>query len=96
VIDRGGATLVRRRVVVHGSVQAVGFRASCARRAAEAGVGGWVRNAVDGTVEAEFEGSLPAVQALVQWCRSGPPMARVVAVDVSEQQPRGDRVFSVR
>jgi acylphosphatase len=87
---------VRRRVVISGRVQAVGFRASCARRATQAGVSGWVRNTPDGAVEAVFEGTPQAVEALLQWCRGGPPMARVVSVDVAEEQPRGDRGFSVR
>ncbi len=71
------AKTVRRRVEVHGRVQGVGFRASCLRRAAEAGVGGWVRNTETGDVEAAFEGPSEAVAALVAWCGVGPSWARV-------------------
>jgi len=87
---------VRRRVVVAGRVQQVGFRASCHRRAVEAGVGGFVRNRPDGTVEAEFEGPVPSVDALVTWCRSGPPAARVTAVTVADLAVVGDDRFAVR
>jgi acylphosphatase len=93
--DDGGA-LVRRRALVTGRVQAVGFRASCLRRAVDAGVAGWVRNTPDGDVEAVFEGPPAAVDALVTWCRAGPPMARVSAVQVADEAPRGETGFIVR
>ncbi|HXQ44171.1 MAG TPA: acylphosphatase [Acidimicrobiales bacterium] len=92
---RGSAT-VRRRVVVHGHVQAVGFRASCLRRAAQAGLGGWVRNTERGDVEAVFEGPPSAVDALVAWCREGPPWAAVDDVEVSDEPTRGETAFSIR
>jgi len=87
---------VRRRVVVHGRVQGVGFRASCARRADVAGLGGWVRNTGDGSVEAVFEGPPAAVEGLVAWCGQGPPMAQVRAVEVRSEEPVGDHGFTVR
>ena len=92
--DTGGRT--RRRVFVTGRVQAVGFRASCLQRAVDAGLSGWVRNTPDGAVEAVFEGSPNAVDALVTWCRTGPPMARVTHVDVLDEGVRGDAGFIVR
>jgi acylphosphatase len=93
---RGEATTVRRRVLVHGRVQAVGFRASCLRRATEAGVGGWVRNTERGDVEAVFEGAPPAVDALVEWCRRGPSWAHVDSIETSDEPPRGETVFGIR
>jgi acylphosphatase len=81
--------IVRRRVRVAGSVQGVFFRASCAREARAHGVGGWVRNAPDGTVEAVFEGEDAAVEAMTAWCRHGPPHARVDVVDVVIEAPEG-------
>jgi acylphosphatase len=92
----GDATTVRRRVLVHGLVQAVGFRASCLRRAVEAGVDGWVRNTAHGDVEAVFEGPPPAVEALVAWCREGPSWARVDGVETSDEPPRGETAFRIR
>lgn len=87
---------VRRRVVVRGRVQGVGFRASCAHRAAAAGLRGWVRNRADGTVEAVFEGGVAAVEALVAWCAEGPPFARVTRVDVADEPPAGEGRFAAR
>lgn len=87
---------IRRRVVVSGDVQGVFFRDSCRREARARGVGGWVTNRSDGRVEAHFEGQQEQVDAMVAWCRSGPPYARVEAVDVEDEEPTGEEGFSIR
>ena len=73
---------VRTCVTIHGRVQGVAFRHYTCLRAQELGVTGWVRNLADGSVEGLFEGNEPAVQALVEWCRSGPPAAMVERLDI--------------
>jgi acylphosphatase len=83
------------RVVVSGRVQGVFFRATCARLARDAGVGGYVRNRADGRVEAAFEGADDAVDRLVEWCRRGPEMARVEHVEIVAEQTVGDTTFRV-
>lgn len=88
--------MIRRRVVVHGFVQGVGFRASVVRAAASRGVAGWVRNSSDGTVEAVFEGEPGAVASLVRWCGAGPSGAEVSSVEVFDEQPEGLPAFGVR
>lgn len=88
--------MIRRRVVVHGTVQGVFFRASCGDEAHVRGVAGWVSNRPDGAVEAVFEGEHAAVEALVQWCRQGPARAAVSGVDVSDEEPEGLTGFDVR
>ena len=85
----------RVRVIVEGRVQGVFFRATCADRARVAGLGGSVRNLPDGRVEAVFEGPPAAVDALVAWCREGPPHAAVDAVEVTEETPSGADGFAV-
>jgi acylphosphatase len=89
-----GAT--RRRVVVRGHVQGVNFRNSVQRRAESRGVAGWVCNRSDGAVEAVFEGDRDAVDALVDFARSGPPPADVADLDVEEEQPEGLSGFQIR
>lgn len=87
---------IRQRVVVRGRVQGVFFRDSCRREAQAAGVVGFVRNEPDGTVLAVFEGDPSGVRRLVDWCRIGPPSARVYGVEVTDEQPTGASRFSVR
>lgn len=96
--DREGcveAAPVRRRVIVHGRVQGVAFRYATRARARELGVAGWVRNRGDGSVEAVFEGRLEHVEALVAFCRRGPPAARVEHLEVREELPEGLPGFEV-
>jgi acylphosphatase len=87
--------VVRKRVVVEGRVQGVGYRVSCARRAQAAGLGGMVRNLPDGRVEAVFEGPLDSVDALVAWCEHGPSSADVRRVRFYDEHPLGETVFRV-
>ena len=86
---------VRRRVLVDGRVQGAFFRDSCRRRAAAAGVAGWVRNRPDGLVETCFEGEPEAVERMVEWCRQGPRGAYVTNVEVIEEEPQGESGFAV-
>jgi acylphosphatase len=88
--------MIRRRVVVQGLVQGVFFRDSVRRRAATAGVSGWVRNRPDGAVEAVFEGDPDAVSQLVAFCHEGPRGARVDAVEVTDEVPEGLGGFAIR
>jgi len=82
-------------VFVSGDVQGVNFRWYCSKEASSRGLAGFVRNLRDGRVEAVFEGDSQGVDALVEWCRHGPPSARVRGVDVTEEQPTGDRHFTI-
>jgi len=77
--------MIARRLVIRGRVQGVGFRQAAAGAAATCGVAGWVRNRVDGTVETFVQGDAVSVAHAVEWCRHGPPAARVTAVDVVEE-----------
>ncbi|WP_082512403.1 acylphosphatase [Afipia sp. Root123D2] len=75
---------VIRHVVIHGRVQGVGFRYWTEDAAHRHGVGGWVRNRRDGTVEAVFAGSSAAVAAMIADCKQGPSSARVTRIDESD------------
>jgi acylphosphatase len=85
----------RVHVIVEGHVQGVFFRASCAKRARRLGLSGWVRNRADGAVEAEFEGPSDTVDAIVAWCRRGPPSAQVDGVTVETVPRTGESGFVV-
>ena len=81
---------VRARVIIEGIVQGVFFRAHTQKEAQQRGVSGWVKNRYDGTVEALFEGDQERVQALINWCHTGPPHARVDNVRVSWEDYTGE------
>jgi acylphosphatase len=87
--------MIRRRVVVHGFVQGVGFRYTARLEAARLGVAGWVRNRADGTVEAEIEGDEASVTAMLDWFAAGPRGAIVERTEVSDLEPTGEREFLV-
>jgi acylphosphatase len=85
----------RKRVVVHGFVQGVGFRFAVQRAAGSRGVAGWVRNTAEGTVEAVFEGAPEDVDALVELCRVGPRGASVERIEVVPESAEGLSGFRV-
>ena len=85
----------RVTVSIEGRVQGVFFRAACVELARELHLAGWIRNTLDGRVEAEFEGESAAVEAMLAWCREGPPHARVDSVDVGDEPRTGETEFRV-
>jgi acylphosphatase len=78
-----------RHLVIVGRVQGVGYRYGMQRKAAELGIRGWVRNRLDGNVEAVIQGTPEAVARMIAWTRHGPRNARVERVEVEP----GDGVF---
>jgi acylphosphatase len=76
---------VTLRLRIRGRVQGVGFRHYMTREARRRGVAGWVRNRLDGTVEAIVQGSREAVDGVIAWARHGPPSAHVTDVEVSAE-----------
>lgn len=84
-------------VIIKGRVQGVFFRMETLRTAERHGVNGWVRNMPDGRVEAVFEGTPENVGRVLDWCRTGPPMAAVAGVTVEEMEGSvGFTDFSIR
>jgi acylphosphatase len=73
----------RVRAIVSGQVQGVWYRAHTRDQARELGVHGYVRNLPNGDVEIVAQGEDRAVDALIGWARSGPPLAAVSNVRVS-------------
>lgn len=87
----------RARVEIRGRVQGVFFRAFTRDVGDRLGLGGWVRNLPDGSVEAVFEGEKTAVAEAIRICRRGPPASRVDDVDVRWEEYRGEfGAFTIR
>jgi acylphosphatase len=70
---------------ITGRVQGVGYRAGFAAEAHRLKLAGWVRNRLDGSVEALVEGSAAALDEIVEWSRHGPGLSKVEQVHITEQ-----------
>jgi len=66
------------------------FRTETEDEAMRYGVSGWVRNLPDGRVEAVFEGEKDKVDRLIEFCRRGPPGARIARVEVAWEDYKGE------
>ncbi|MEM9324752.1 MAG: acylphosphatase [Bacteroidota bacterium] len=84
------------RIACKGRVQGVFFRASTQAFANKLDVVGWVRNEPNGDVLIHAQGDDIALNALAEWCRQGPDMARVDEVDVQEADELPLTSFEVR
>ena len=69
---------------ITGRVQGVGFRYRAMSTAQELNLSGFVKNRYDGSVYSEVCGEDYAVDQFIEWCKQGPPLARVDQVKVSE------------
>lgn len=85
------------KIRVYGRVQGVWFRAYTQRKAEELGIKGFVRNEADGSVYIEAEGEEQALQAFVEWCYEGSPLAKVERVEIAPlEPPPGYQEFAIR
>jgi acylphosphatase len=73
---------LQARLTITGRVQGVGYRDWTIATAQRLRLSGWVRNRMDGAVEALVVGEDNAVGEMIDACRRGPTMARVDNVDV--------------
>lgn len=73
-----------RRLRISGRVQGVGYRAAFEHEARALRLSGWVRNRLDGTVEALVAGDAEAVTRIVAWAWHGPAAAQVDQVEVTD------------
>lgn len=81
---------VRAHVFFEGLVQGVFFRANAKKCADALGLTGWVRNTIDGRVEAVFEGDEEKVKAAIEWCATKQPYAKVKSKTVEYSEFKGE------
>jgi acylphosphatase len=87
----------RAHVYVSGHVHGVFFRYETKELADKLGLKGWVRNLPDGRVEAIFEGDKKAIEEMLEFCKRGPPGARVTDVEMKWQNYEGQfKEFTIR
>ena len=78
--------------IIRGRVQGVYFRDFTRQEARRLGLGGWVRNLPEGTVEALITGEIGRVEQMAAWLHRGSPMSLVSEVTITERA--GNEVFS--
>lgn len=87
----------RVHLTIRGKVQGVFFRASTKEIASKLGLRGWVRNTEDGNVDILAEQDEEILKKFIDWCKIGPPLARVDDVKVVWNKATGEfRNFSIR
>jgi len=72
------------RLIIHGRVHGVGFRAFVEHEAKERGLKGWVRNRRDGSVETVIAGNEIDLDEMIEICRRGPARSRVDWLDIED------------
>lgn len=72
-------------VIISGRVQGVWYRASTKQKAEQLGITGWIKNTIEGGVEAVFEGEEKIIEDMIKWCYNGSPNAMVKDVKVKRQ-----------
>ena len=80
----------RVRIYVSGLVQGVFYRANAQKEAQRLKVTGYIKNLLDGRVEAVIEGEDICVDKMIQWCEVGPKYARVDKVEVINETYKGE------
>ena len=73
-------------VLISGRVQGVWFRANTKNKADELGLSGWVKNTIDGKVEAVFEGDGKNIFNMIEWCSKGPSNAKVSKIEIIKKK----------
>lgn len=77
-------------VKVSGRVQGVFFRQAALARAEKLNLNGFIRNENDGSVTITAEGEEEALQKLLEWCRIGPPWARIDEIKTERREATGE------
>lgn len=83
------------RFTIKGKVQGVFYRATAKEVADLIGVKGWVRNLPDNNVEITATAPEDILQKFIDWCKQGPPKARVEEVIIDELSPEEFKGFRI-
>jgi acylphosphatase len=80
---------------ISGRVQGVFYRQATKEKALELGIKGKVMNLDNGNVKIIATGTKEQLNKLADWCKTGPPRARVTNVDVQELPLQSFEDFSI-
>lgn len=82
------------KLKISGRVQSVWYRPYSKRKANEFGIKGFIQHTLEG-LYAEIEGTDEGLSSFLEWCKEGPPLARVDSIDVEEGEIKGFRKFVI-
>ena len=83
-------------IKISGLVQGIFFRASAKEQADRLKIKGFAKNMPDGSVYIEAEGEKKNLDLFIKWCRTGPSLADVEKVEVSEGSLKNFKDFEIR
>lgn len=75
---------IARHLMILGKVQGVFYRDWTVGTARDLGLSGWVRNRMEGSVEAVVQGEADAVEQFVALAHEGPQAARVARIEAAD------------
>ncbi|WP_278393890.1 acylphosphatase [Sphingobium yanoikuyae] len=75
--------VIARHLLILGRVQGVFYRNWTVETASSLGLAGWVRNRMDGSVEALVQGEADMVDRFVTLAQDGPPAAKVARIEAA-------------
>lgn len=78
--------IVAKYLVIRGRVQGVWYRGWTVQAAQALGLVGWVRNRVNGDVEALVQGQRADVERMIDLAWQGPSAARVDTIEIGEAE----------
>lgn len=81
---------------ISGEVQGVFFRHTAKEKAEKLGLVGCATNEFDGSLMIEVDGQENAARKFAEWCKRGPPSAKVLKIDITEAEPVGYKSFIIR
>ena len=68
------------RITISGKVQGVGFRYWLYQKSNERNICGWVKNKINGDVEAVLIGNYKDVNEILELCKKGPSFSKVTCI----------------
>lgn len=83
-------------IVVKGKVQGVSFRFATQAKAHQYNLTGFVKNLFNGDVYIECEGSENNINQLIEWCYTGPLLAKVTEVIAEEGELKHFQTFEIK
>ena len=88
--------MISKQLVIKGRVQGVSYRAWFAELAKNLNLSGWVRNRLDGTVEALVHGTPADIEAIIRAAHSGPTLAKVEEIIESDAPSHQEAGFIIK